>query len=42
VRGAGSGAPGFDEGVEVQRVIEACSVSAREGRGLSLPGRTRA
>ena len=42
VRGTGNEAPGFDEGVEIQRVIEACSVSAREGRGVSLPGRMRA
>jgi predicted dehydrogenase len=42
VRGTGRGAPGFDQGVEIQRVIEACSVSAREGREVTLPGRASA
>ena len=32
VRGGAGGGPGFEEGVEVQRVIDACTVSAREGR----------
>jgi predicted dehydrogenase len=37
VRGGSMDGPGFEDGVAVQRVIEACSVSAREGRAVA-PG----
>jgi predicted dehydrogenase len=36
VRGGGGGAPGFADGVEIQRVIEACAESAREGRAVPV------
>jgi predicted dehydrogenase len=36
VRGESTEGPGFSEGVEVQRVIAACSVSAGEGREVPL------
>jgi predicted dehydrogenase len=38
VRGGGGGAPGFADGLEVQRVIEACAASAREGRAVPVGG----
>ncbi len=37
LRGSPGTGPGFDEGVEVQRVIDACSRSGREGSVVMLP-----
>jgi predicted dehydrogenase len=37
LRGSVTRGPGFPDGVEVQRAIDACSRSAREGRALTLP-----
>jgi len=39
VRGAPGEAPDFTDGVEVQRIIEACAASAREGRAVPLGAR---
>ncbi|HTZ50452.1 MAG TPA: Gfo/Idh/MocA family oxidoreductase [Spirochaetia bacterium] len=36
LRGSGPPGPGFDEGLESQRVIDACSRSGREGRTVVL------
>jgi predicted dehydrogenase len=37
VRGSGREGPDFSDGLAVQFLVDACAVSAREGRGIRLP-----